>query len=261
MEYYLDKFCGCGCGESIEEKAYHKYQVIPVFVHGHNRRTKPTIKIPDIYPLCKCGCGERIEAQLHHNSYKIPEYIHGHNNRGKHFSTEHKEKISKANLGKYHPPLSAKARAKIGVASKARVRKPHSEEAKAKMSAALKGRKHGPCSEETKAKIGAAQKGPKNHQWLGGLSNEPYPFDFDKNLKESIRERDNHTCQLCEKHQTELGRKLSVHHIDYDKENIDPDNLLSLCPKCHSKTNFNRKFWIEFFTKHEEVELWLQPTR
>ncbi|TXH47080.1 MAG: HNH endonuclease, partial [Desulfurellales bacterium] len=38
-------------------------------------------------------------------------------------------------------------------------------------------------------------------------------------------------------------RKLQVHHIDYDKKNSHPDNLIALCHSCHMKTNFNRSYW------------------
>jgi len=40
-----------------------------------------------------------------------------------------------------------------------------------------------------------------------------------------------------------------VHHIDYDKKNCDPENLITLCKNCHPKTNSNRGDWIEFFAK------------
>jgi len=83
--------------------------------------------------------------------------------------------------------------------------------------------------------------------WQGGLSFELYPIEFTKELKEQIRKRDNYTCQLCGKKQGK--RKLPVHHIDYNKENLDPNNLISLCMKCHAKTNFNREFWETVFTK------------
>lgn len=43
------------------------------------------------------------------------------------------------------------------------------------------------------------------------------------------------------------GVRLSVHHIDYDKANLAPDNLASLCVRCHVKTNFNRESWVALF--------------
>lgn len=28
-----------------------------------------------------------------------------------------------------------------------------------------------------------------------------------------------------------------MHHVDYDKQNCDPGNLVTLCDPCHAKTN------------------------
>lgn len=36
-------------------------------------------------------------------------------------------------------------------------------------------------------------------------------------------------------------------HIDYNKKNCNPKNLITLCRKCHSKTNSNRDYWINYF--------------
>ena len=38
-----------------------------------------------------------------------------------------------------------------------------------------------------------------------------------------------------------------VHHVDYNKKNNDPANLISLCKACHAQTNFNRNDWMEYF--------------
>ena len=89
------------------------------------------------------------------------------------------------------------------------------------------------------------QKGKKHPMWAGGISFEPYGIEFNNKLKEQIRKRDNFTCQECGKSQ--LKRKLSIHHIDYNKNNNSEINLISLCNKCHMKTNENRKHWEEHF--------------
>lgn len=86
-------------------------------------------------------------------------------------------------------------------------------------------------------------KGENHPNWKGGTSNEPYPFGFNKKLKEKIKERDGHKCSICDK----KTQKLPIHHIDYDKGNLDEKNLISLCIKCHSITNYNREHWKVFF--------------
>jgi len=83
--------------------------------------------------------------------------------------------------------------------------------------------------------------GEKSPLWKGGISFEPYSPEWTKALKESILQRDNYTCQLCHKKGT------AVHHIDYNKKNSNPENLITLCANCHSKTNVNREKWIKFF--------------
>lgn len=89
--------------------------------------------------------------------------------------------------------------------------------------------------------------GKLNPNWHGGKSFEPYTEEFNYRLKEQIRKRDGYTCQLCRKRQELLTRKLAVHHIDYNKENCDSSNLISLCCSCSSKVNFDRKEWENRF--------------
>lgn len=122
----------------------------------------------------------------------------------------------------------------------------HSEITKEKMSKMRKEyiAKYG-FSIEHRKNISRAQLGNKSHCWRGGTSKEPYPFNFDKDLKLIIKFRDNFTCQLCRLR--ENGQSLVVHHIDYVKENLDWNNLITLCNSCHSKTNSNRKHWIKLF--------------
>ena len=86
----------------------------------------------------------------------------------------------------------------------------------------------------------------KNHpNWKGGKSFEPYTTDWTEYLRESIRKRDNYVCQLCNKSQGDIAH--DVHHIDYDKKNCNPDNLITLCHSCNSKVNFNRDYWTNYF--------------
>jgi len=69
-------------------------------------------------------------------------------------------------------------------------------------------------------------------------------------LREAIRKRDDYVCQICNVRQDKLKnrfKKLDVHHIDYNKKNCDPKNLIALCKNCHIKTNYNRDKWIEYF--------------
>jgi len=82
-----------------------------------------------------------------------------------------------------------------------------------------------------------------NPNWHNGASFEPYPLLFNRAFKERIRERDCRVCQLCGIQEEDNNKLLSVHHIDYNKKNLDPFNHISLCEKDHIRTNANRKFW------------------
>lgn len=86
--------------------------------------------------------------------------------------------------------------------------------------------------------------GAHHPNWEGGISFECYTPEFNEVLKEQIRARDGYKCQVCGRDQIGLGRKLDVHHKDYSKANNEPGNLISLCRRCHSKTNGDREYWM-----------------
>jgi len=153
---------------------------------------------------------------------------------GKHHSKETKKRIGEGNKGK---KVSKESRKKM---SKWQMGRKLSEETKKKISKALKGRKF---SKEHLRKIS----GENAYSWLGGKSFEPYGIEFNKKLREQIRKRDNYTCQECGHTQDKLGYALPIHHIDYCKQNNNPNNLISLCRNCHSQTNFNREDWTNYF--------------
>lgn len=78
--------------------------------------------------------------------------------------------------------------------------------------------------------------GINNPNWQGGRSFEEYGEDFTYELREAVRQRDNWTCQECGKREIDLMafvKKLDVHHLDRDKQNNKPENLISLCRSCH----------------------------
>ena len=54
-------------------------------------------------------------------------------------------------------------------------------------------------------------------------------------LRESIKERDDYTCQECFKDEEALAVPLCVHHIDGDPKNNKTSNLITMCISCHSK--------------------------
>ena len=85
------------------------------------------------------------------------------------------------------------------------------------------------------------QKGKDNPSWSGGQS-AIYGAGFTGFLKRKIKERDGHECQLCKTH-----NNLAIHHIDYNKENCEKNNLITLCRSCNVKVNFGREKWQKLF--------------
>lgn len=88
----------------------------------------------------------------------------------------------------------------------------------------------------------------ENHwNWRDGKSFEEYGLEFTKELKVYIKNRDTYTCQNpnCE----HKSIQLSVHHIDYDKRDSNPKNLITLCTSCHVQTNNKNKrtYWTNYY--------------
>jgi len=169
---------------------------------------------PKVY--CECPCRVEIIIKEHHKWHGIPKYIQGHHSRvnnpfkDKHCSKEHKEKISNENKGKISINKG----------------KCFSDISRKRMS----------DSAMNKHNL------EKNASWKGGISFEPYCIKFNEKKKEEVREQYNRKCVICgidEKDnitKTNKLIKLSVHHIDEDKEqgcNGKPWNLKPLCMHCH----------------------------
>lgn len=121
------------------------------------------------------------------------------------------------------------------------------EEHKRKCSEALKGK---PCwikgkhhSIKTRTKIYLSSKRGLNSPFYitDKIGSKGYGILFTKQLKEKVRVRDNFICQLCGVPELECKRRLDIHHIDFNRENCNMNNLISLCRSCHSKTKMRTK--------------------
>lgn len=159
-------------------------------------------------------------------------------------------------------PSSIKGRTKetdkgIARAAKKLSGRTMSEKSKQKKSDALKGRTYVEMFGEEEAERlkqirSDAMMGENSPSWAGGVwvKNDPYPKEYYA-IRSEVRKRDGLVCQICGVSHGDLwgetGRGLDVHHIDYDKQNSDMMNLISLCRSCHARTNVNRPFWTGFF--------------
>lgn len=72
-----------------------------------------------------------------------------------------------------------------------------------------------------------------------------YGPGFSPFVKKQVLQRDNYTCEYCKTR----GGRLDIHHIDYDKENNDMNNLITLCHKHHNWTLHKREYWKEFYAQ------------
>lgn len=245
--------CACGCGQKLLEYSIHGDK--RKYVNGHNNNgTKRSAETKR--KMSEANKGHEVSDKT---KRKISEA-----NKGKIASKETKLKLSKASKGRIH---SIETKKKLSEVNKG-MKNPNfgkliSNDTKSKMSKAHKGhevsnatkkkisktKKGVKASIKTKRKMSEAKKGllmgKRNGMWKGGVSFEPYCPKFNNTFKEKIRDKFNRKCFLCGI--PENGRRLSVHHVKYNK-NCGCDNDLKcdyvpLCASCHGKTNHNRSKW------------------
>lgn len=84
--------------------------------------------------------------------------------------------------------------------------------------------------------------GEGNPNWQGGKSFEGYCSVWqDQEYKQDIRERDGNKClnPYCN---SKDPNDLTIHHIDYNKQNCHPSNLITVCRSCNAMANKDRKW-------------------
>ena len=84
--------------------------------------------------------------------------------------------------------------------------------------------------------------GENHYNWQGGKSFEEYCAIWkDKEFRLDIMGRDAYTClnPYCDSNNPD---DLTIHHIDYDKKNCHPKNLITVCRSCNSRANKDRKW-------------------
>ena len=94
--------------------------------------------------------------------------------------------------------------------------------------------------------------GDKHHCWKGGISFGEYCEKFNTKFKERVRAFWGRNCGNCGINESELSKRLHVHHVYYNKDACCNDTshrmFIPLCASCHSKTNIkDRDLWMEKF--------------
>lgn len=252
--------CICGCNSAFKCMHFEKQQI----KHGHNSRKKEEDRVYPLKPktlsniLCACGCKQF--TYLNRYTKKPAKFVKGHDKRGKKILQTTLNAIIKANTGNHY-----------------HLGKKHTEETIQKLRLSginygfqkgniptTKGKKYpgsgwsNGLTKETDERIKKQSikmvgklLGEKHPNWQGGKSFEIYPQEFNNSLREEIREGWGRICQYpgCGKTEKACGRKLTVHHIDYNKKNCNKDNLIPLCVGHNSKVNKNKKHWKKYFIK------------
>ena len=180
--------------------------------HSGGKRCKPVKNLPQgEAPPCKCGCDETVAWNQRMNRWN--RYVTGHYRRPAPYKDEtwlRAEYITKRR------PLHE-------IATECGVNKTTVSKFMRQFGIEIR--------DASEAHLGLMA-GPLNPNWKGGVAKWPYAPDW-QSLARRIRYRDNWTCQDCKKYRSNWGIYLHVHHIDENKFNNDPENLISLCAQCH----------------------------
>ena len=185
---------------------------------------------------------------------KEARYKNSKRNKGRKISEETKKKISVSKKGialsKEHRNNISKAKKKDKIK---RVCKFCKEEFEAYPSVEQNNRGLY-CSTEHRY---SDLRGENHPNWNNGSSFEPYCELFNNNFKERVREFWGRKCGISGITEEENGRKLCVHHVNYDKETCCNKNVplfIPLSGTYHAKTNFNRDCWEEMLTNY--IMIW-----
>lgn len=130
-----------------------------------------------------------------------------------------------------------------------------SSEARKNMAKGQMGRKH---SQEARERNSAGQQGQDYDagEWTGfatSCSNDKYCSKFDNEIRKFVRDKYNNCDYISGIPATicNSGRKLDVHHVDYNKnQGCDGHEwrLIPLSVVNHARTRGNRDFWNRLFT-------------
>ena len=283
--------CGCGGyaspgkrfikghnmrGKKVSEETIQKQKQKQKETKRINKEIREGKRSAPELPFCACGCGGRVTKPGN-------KYIYGHNRRGKYLTQEHKQKIGESvsgekngMYGKYqtkearqkmsnnHPDISGEKNPMFG-------KEPWNKGETKETNESIK--KNGEKGSKTRKEFFQTEEGQKhieehlsgknnpmydrhligekNPNWQEGISFEPYCIKFNAEFKERVRDFFGRCCYVCGKNEIENGRKLDVHHVNYNKmvccNDVKP-LFVPLCQSCHSKTLKDRKYWEEFFT-------------
>jgi len=185
---------------------------------------------------CLCGCGKTTKKKyapghnlrIRNHMKNIPAELHPMH--GKHHTAETKNKISANKKGKTcgeNNPFYGKK---------------HTEETLEKIKVASKNMWK---SSEHRENFIFKNSGKNHWHWKGGRFIKKYPKEWTKELRETIKYRDNFKCQNsgCDN----IVTTLNIHHIDYNIKNCHVENLITVCASCNVKANHKKNYWFNYY--------------
>ena len=201
--------------------------------------------------LCPCGCGKIFTARSQYrkgvSGLTYIKYAPGHHPGSKEHQTGNKPAWNKGLTKKEHPSIS-----KMGFQPGhdsyndwSNVNKRLREDSVLRKRWIESKKKQVPWNKG----IGrdgypnGIKSGPNHGNWCGNVRG-PHDLARMKRLKVNVLKRDNYTCQECgDRNYKGRGKRcsLEVHHIISVAEDLslafDPNNLTTLCHRCHIKTD------------------------
>ena len=128
---------------------------------------------------------------------------------------EYRQIMSEAKRGKKLPSWSDERKRRFSVVRKGLKQKPITDEHRRNLSKALEGRE---LSFEHRRNLSMIKQGVSLDEWNGFVSFEPYCPKFNEKKKEEIRNRYHRTCVISGKSALQLRERLTVHHVDNNKQ-------------------------------------------
>jgi len=196
--------------------------------------------------LCvSCAQKKRYEDPKAHEKLSVA---------GKKYWKDPKAREKQSATRKKHFEDNSEAHEKLSAAKKEYFK--DNPEAHKKASAAQKKyAKDNPTSDEIRKKMSATQQGIKYDDWVTFAKDKPYCPAFNEACRESNREKYGRKCFICGLHESKnitrngKQKKLSVHHVDMQKDQGCNGHAWKLVPIClrHHKAA-HTSLWISRIT-------------
>lgn len=200
--------------------------------------------------LCDYGCEKQANYQLKNGKSCCENTWHKCSKIRQRWSDSKKAEKNP----NYNKSPSIETLKKLSDSRKGKKRSPFSKTHKMNMSLARKGKKftkrpeHSEFMKEHNPMFSIDFSGEHNPNWRGGISNNDYCSGWNT-LSAEIRDY----YKICQNPNCNKNESiLTTHHIDYDKRNCHPNNLIALCNVCNGKANGKREYHKKFYKEIKE---------